>query len=228
MKNIFKLIYVLPMMLLAGCAEDLSDMADGSFSPSGTTSLKAVDIGLSVKWANSLLKPNSYYYNYGTSICYFPFGAGKDDLIRENMEYGNISGTRYDASKEYGGNSWRTPTKEEFQELIDKCTLKISMSGGDRGVLVTGPNGKSIFIRAANNTSNTIILWTSSFQVESSKASAYTCDFTMYDIKDSVNAEFGTTTDLINNNTYSFNSYEKRSPDYEYHRYYPICPVQNK
>ena len=224
MKNIFKLIYVLPMMLLAGCAEDLSDMADGSFSPSGTTSLKAVDIGLSVKWANSLLKP----YYYSSYIFYFPFGAGKNDLIRENMEYGNISGTRYDVSKKYGGNFWRTPTKEEFQELIDKCTLKISTNGGDRGVLVTGPNGKSIFIRAANNTSNTISLWTSSFQVKSSEVSAYTCDFTMYDIKDLVNAGFDTTTDLINNDTYSLDSYEKRSPDYEYHRYYPICPVQNK
>lgn len=45
------------------------------------------------------------------------------------------------------GSSWRLPTKEEWQSLIDKCTWEWSDS--EVGMTVVGANGKSIFLPAA-------------------------------------------------------------------------------
>ena len=47
------------------------------------------------------------------------------------------------------GNKWRMPTKEEIEELCDKCTWTWIQRNGYNGHKVTGPNGKSIFLPAA-------------------------------------------------------------------------------
>ena len=41
------------------------------------------------------------------------------------------------------------PTKEELEELIDKCDWQWTTQGGHNGYKVTGPNGNSIFLPAA-------------------------------------------------------------------------------
>lgn len=43
------------------------------------------------------------------------------------------------------GGSWRTPTKEEWDELIEECDWSWTGSGYN----LTGPNGQSIFLPAA-------------------------------------------------------------------------------
>ena len=63
----------------------------------------------------------------------------------------NISGTEYDAAKSQLGEGWRMPTRQEFQELIEKCTWtlekhKINALKNTTGYRVTGPNGNSIFL----------------------------------------------------------------------------------
>ena len=85
--------------------------------------VKAVDLGLSVKWATC---------NVGASSA---------------SEYGNY----YTWDKACAGwsGSWRVPTKAEFQELIDKCTWTWTSQGGHNGYKVTGKNGNSIFLPAA-------------------------------------------------------------------------------
>ena len=40
------------------------------------------------------------------------------------------------------------PTEEEWKELIDNCTWIRTTPNGVNGTLVTGPNGKSIFLPA--------------------------------------------------------------------------------
>ena len=47
------------------------------------------------------------------------------------------------------GGSWRMPTKEEQDELRNNCTWTWTSQNGVNGRLVTGPNGKSIFLPAA-------------------------------------------------------------------------------
>ena len=85
-----------------------------------------VDLGLSVNWA----------------IC--NVGASSPE------EYGGYYtwGETEEARMEWGG-SWRMPTKDEFNELITKCTLTWTAYNGVNGCQVTGPNGNSIFLPAA-------------------------------------------------------------------------------
>ena len=54
------------------------------------------------------------------------------------------------------GGDWRMPTKDEFTELLNNCTLSWHQDGSNRGYVVTGPNGNSIFLPTAGR-----IRWTS-------------------------------------------------------------------
>ena len=86
---------------------------------------------------------NSYDYCDGTAeSCYY---IGDD-----------IAGTEYDVAHVKWGGSWRMPTKDQWNELIQQCTGSSSTQNGVSGYLFTGPNGKTIFMRSGN-------YWTSSF-----------------------------------------------------------------
>lgn len=107
-----------------------------------------VDLGLSVKWANFNMgasKPEEYgglyYWADGT-------GVGQSvDVDRDLPEF--IGGTENDIAHVKWGSDWRLPTVDEINELISSCTLYWTKQGGINGLLVTGPNGKSIFLPAA-------------------------------------------------------------------------------
>jgi hypothetical protein len=65
--------------------------------------------------------------------------------IRSYIHIGNdIAGTQYDVAKVKWGNSWRMPTRVQCQELMDNCSTKEVMTGGNYYYLLTGPNGASI------------------------------------------------------------------------------------
>ncbi len=61
----------------------------------------------------------------------------------------NISGTRYDVAHEKWGGSWRMPTRDEFNELINEnfCTWRWIKSRGFE--VISKINGNSIFLPAA-------------------------------------------------------------------------------
>lgn len=136
-----------------------------------TTSLNgtiAIDLGLSVKWASCNVgasTPEEYggYYAWGET-------EEKSDYSVQNYKWCNgtyntftkyctdsYNGTVDDktvlepeddvAHVKLGGN-WRMPTSEEFDELLS-CTCKRTTYNGVYGLLVTGPNGNSIFLPAA-------------------------------------------------------------------------------
>ena len=65
-----------------------------------------------------------------------------------------------DAAHVLWGGSWRMPTREEFDELLTKCTRKFTTQNEVRGLLVTGPNGNSIFLPSAGYNSGTQVQWT--------------------------------------------------------------------
>lgn len=62
---------------------------------------------------------------------------------------GNLT-AEYDAAAANWGGSWRMPTLDEIQELIDNCTWeqKVTMNGV-YGNKVIGPNGNFIFLPSA-------------------------------------------------------------------------------
>lgn len=120
---------------------------------------QAVDLGLSVKWAN---------YNVGATTPeefggYFAWGETSekedctwDTYIHYDKKNGvstdigkNISGTQYDVARQRWGGKWRMPTYEEVEELIGKCKAEWTTSNGVSGYELTGPSGNKIFLPAA-------------------------------------------------------------------------------
>ncbi len=133
---------------------------------------KAVDLGLSVKWATCNVGANSPE-EYGD---YFAWGE-----VKPKEQYGwstykyckGTSGTmtKYcsnivlgykgftdkktvldpedDAATVNWGGAWRMPTHEEQEELRNNCRWKWTKQNGVKGYKVIGPNGNSIFLPAA-------------------------------------------------------------------------------
>lgn len=133
----------------------------------------AVDMGLSVKWANCDLGDQDieigrisigYFWGHLYSI------KGRDIYHKTDktdyqyyqsstgtfMDIGSeISGTKYDAAKAILGGKWRMPTKQEAEELTGcRISKEIEQDGGRVAFVVTGPNGNSITIN------DTRAMWT--------------------------------------------------------------------
>lgn len=133
-----------------------------------------VDLGLpsGTKWATCNVGADSPE-QHGD---YFAWGetTPKTNYAWSNYEYCNGTAdklTKYCSNSEYGfegftdeltellpvddaatvnkGNDWRTPTKAEWQELVDNCTWTWTTQNGVSGFAVIGSNGKSIFLPAA-------------------------------------------------------------------------------
>ena len=54
-----------------------------------------------------------------------------------------------DAATKNWGLPWHMPTFEQIKELLANCTREWTTQGGVNGILVTGPNGNTIFLPAA-------------------------------------------------------------------------------
>ena len=124
--------------------------------------LVAVDLGLSVLWANMNVDAEvssecGGYYAWGET-------APKERYTWDSYTFGTESAlTKYTgvgtpvleadddvASKNLKGN-WRMPTVDEMKKLRSQCYWTWSSRGGQNGFLVTGKNGKSIFLPAAGS-----------------------------------------------------------------------------
>ncbi|MBO4557646.1 MAG: hypothetical protein J5693_03440 [Bacteroidales bacterium] len=71
-------------------------------------------------------------------------------------EYGEVDGKTIldpedDAAHINWGANWRMPTYADFAELMRCCTVEGTTQNKVNGVLVTGPNGNSIFLPAAGS-----------------------------------------------------------------------------
>jgi hypothetical protein len=132
----------------------------------------AVDLGLSVKWADRNVGADSPE-DYGD---YFAWGETEPKSTYDWSTYKWCEGdydqlTKYCTKSSYGsngftdgkttlsssddaatanmGSSWRMPTKSELEELKNGCTWTWTTRSGKEGYKVTGPSGKSIFLPAA-------------------------------------------------------------------------------
>lgn len=89
----------------------------------------AVDLGLSVCWAN---------YN---------LGAKSEEQTGYMEAWTNVSGCR-DAARDYWAEGWRLPTKGEFQELMQQCQWNWTAKNGMPGFWIVGSTGNGIFLPA--------------------------------------------------------------------------------
>lgn len=128
-----------------------------------TTDSRAIDLGLSVKWASCNVgaeSPEEYgdYFAWGettTKSSYTKSNSVTYGLSISELESRGIIGAdgnltaAYDAATANWGDKWRMPTLDEMKELINQCTWEWTTQNGVNGYKVTGPNGNSIFLPAA-------------------------------------------------------------------------------
>lgn len=132
-----------------------------------------VDLGLSVKWATMNIGANSPeecgdyfawgettpkdYYDWETTYKWCKWCLGTPITMTKynyNASNGYVDNKwdldpKDDAAHVNWGGTWRMPTYDECQELLDKCTTTWTSLNGVYGRKVTGPNGNSIFLPAA-------------------------------------------------------------------------------
>ena len=171
---------------------------------------KAVDLGLSVKWATCNVGATTpsecgNYYSWGeldtkygienytlwggyrfgeyrnfTKYCYDSYYGTVDN--KETLEPDD------DVANDIWGGDWRMPTRSEIQELIDKCSWEWVHQGDQIGYTVTGPNGNSIFLPVVGckddkaNDGFAGNYWSSSLSMEDSPVYAYRLHFNKFGI----------------------------------------------
>lgn len=122
---------------------------------------KAVDLGLSVLWADSNLyddidfgKGAKYSWGDVDKRIIFRYVDGKlnkkskYDLktILGNDDLSICGSKKYDAACCLWGDNWRLPLKHEIEELIKQCKWEWATFNNISGYKVIGKNGNSIFL----------------------------------------------------------------------------------
>lgn len=143
------------------------NFGSGSFYSGTIEGVDYVDLGLSVKWAtrNIGAKDMEEYgklYAWGETndkdsytwnnyiIAENKCGTSSDPLTSYiSSTSKSIASTKYDVANCTLGEKWRMPTKEEFEELVDKCTFYWTTDNMVNGCIVVGPNGNKLFLPAA-------------------------------------------------------------------------------
>ena len=143
-------------LLAAMCLISLSFVScggDDDDEESSEESANYVDLGLSVYWAKcnvgaSKKSDYGYYFAWAETETKDDYNYDSSVSFMENIS--DFSGSYlYDAARVNLGGKWRTPTLEEFEELIENCTWYWSKNSGVSGYLVEGKNGNTIFLPAA-------------------------------------------------------------------------------
>lgn len=139
--------------------------------------LEAVDLGLSVNWANMNVGAKSpeeygnyfawgeieekrYYYEYISSKHIDVNVEGVGTLGASSvssavtkyskMDRKTVLDNEDDCANRIMGSKWNVPTKEQMQELIDNCEWTYIIKNGTSGILVKSKvNGNSIFLPLA-------------------------------------------------------------------------------
>jgi hypothetical protein len=158
-----------------------------------------VDLGLSVKWATCNIDAETSE-ELGSRFVWASTvpNNGKVPYIAEfhqdygysyskywtNTKYGTIDNKTVlepvdDAATSIMGGPWRMPTKNEFEELLEKCTWQKVVQNGKFGFKVTGVNNNSIFFPCDfvsydnSNQSGDTYYWTSSLYTNPDFSSIY-------------------------------------------------------
>lgn len=155
---------------------------------------KYVDLGLSVKWATCNIgasKPEDLgdYFSWGETKPYrcgnwswsiYKWCKGSETTLTKynnNAQYGAIDNKTQlensdDAASVIWGGAWRLPTKNELEELRNRCTWKwITQNGVDGYKVTSKTNGNSIFLPATDVGQ----YWSSSLSTDSPNSAYELC-----------------------------------------------------
>jgi hypothetical protein len=111
-----------------------------------------MDLGLSVKWASfnvGASKPEEYGVLFGWADISGKKTSTSNDDYPDAKPPRTICGTEYDAAHVLWGGSWRMPSREEQEELVNKAVWSKTTLNNVEGYRVTGPNGNRIFLAAS-------------------------------------------------------------------------------
>lgn len=128
------------------CSQTIGKFATKDYAP------KAIDLGLSVLWADR----NVGAYAQELAGAYFAWGETSqkneytdETFVGAGVGVNEIGGTAYDVATNRWGAGWRMPTREEVNELFDKCDWKWTKKNGVAGYEITAPSENRIFIPAS-------------------------------------------------------------------------------
>lgn len=124
-----------------GCGEDISSQAKDC-NGNGW-----VDLGLSVLWSTEDMNG---HYRWMDKNCFPPYVIGDEASLEYRISVKRNAG---DAASYVRGEKWRTPTKEEFEELIEKCKWEkiVIPNSNIQALKVVGPNGNHIVFTNQDN-----------------------------------------------------------------------------
>ncbi len=111
--------------------------AYGDYFAWGETETKNMYNWSTYKWCKGNMNTMTKYC-FNSSDGFNGFTDDKTELDPED-----------DAAYMNWGTSWRMPTIEQQQELVNSCTWTWTTQNGVDGRLVTGPNGNTLFLPAA-------------------------------------------------------------------------------
>lgn len=139
-KNLFlTAVCCLAAILFSACEKEPS--TDGQIDGHGY-----VDLGLSVKWATCNVGATAPEQCGG----YYAWGETAEKAAYKSD---NHARTTNDAAKVNWDGAWRTPTREEMDELCAKCEWTWTTRNGVNGFIVTGKKAgyknKAIFLPSA-------------------------------------------------------------------------------
>lgn len=144
-----------------------------------------VDLGTGARWATcnlgaSCSTDDGSWYAWGETRPKVSSSWSNYNLRSSGDDINNVIFTKYntrdrwgvidnkikleasdDAARQTWGGRWRTPTKEEWEALINKCSWVWTSVNGVYGYQVTGTNGRSIFLPKAGRQG---IYWSSSLK----------------------------------------------------------------
>ena len=154
-----KYIAILASIFLAGLTSVFGQTLSGNLNGH-----EYIDLGLpsGTKWATMNVGADSNNISGG----YFAWGevTTKDDYNKNIQTYNKDASSlnaakiinedgeltpKHDAATTNWGAGWRTPSKEDFDELIENCVWE--WDNKNEGYVVKGKNGNSIFLPAAGN-----------------------------------------------------------------------------
>ncbi len=126
--------------------------------------MHAIDLGLSVKWADRNLGANSpdevgdlyawgeihpkseyTWDNYSEMVEQGKYGPYKEYHFRSRIYKIDKS---HDAMNFVHGDPWRMPTSDEFKELINNCRWVYTNESKSNGYRIYGKNGNYIYLPA--------------------------------------------------------------------------------
>lgn len=144
--------------------EEVEEVVDMKKPSAMIGNYRAVNLGLSVMWADTDLGAHSEtefgdYYCWGDIVTEDKSPYKKDMFLTKGC--GEFSGNpQFDAATAERGARWRVPTYEEFEELKYDCDWEWTTVNGVEGYKVTSrKTNQSIFLPASNSGSGRY--WTS-------------------------------------------------------------------